>query len=184
MKFHDVHIYAGAELATTGSRLELAAKNPFLRKIFSERKYCDGCPEPAVIIFPDADEDKRTLREAFSKLSHFKSGLSIIQSKYYINSKDLKSVINTNPDPEKVNSLLARLSLQTRTREPGQPSQLSASLERIINHAWEDTHQGQGEDGQDSGDPPGIMNIESQGEAGGTELFITGDLICFFKNMN
>ena len=90
MKFHDVHIYAGAELATTGSRLELAAKNPFLRKIFSERKYCDGCPEPAVIIFPDADEDKRTLREAFRKLSHFKSGLSIIKSKYYIKYKDLK----------------------------------------------------------------------------------------------
>ena len=88
MKFHDVHIYAGAELATTGSRLELAAKNPFLRQIFSERNHCDGCEEPVVIIFPD--EDKNTLREAFSKLSHFKSGLSIIQSKYYINSKDLK----------------------------------------------------------------------------------------------
>ena len=64
---------------------------------------------------------------------------------------------------------MARLSLQTRTREPGQPSQLSASLERIINHAWEDTHQGQGEDG----DPPRMMNIDNQ--AGGTELFRTGN---------
>ena len=87
MKFHDVHIYAGAELATTGSRLELGAKNPFLRKIFSGMKYCDGCLEPVVIIFPEADEDKSTLREAFDKLSHFKSGLSIIQSKYYVNFK-------------------------------------------------------------------------------------------------
>ena len=82
-KFHDVHIYAGTEVATTGSRLELAAKNPLLRQIFSEMNYCDGCREPGVIIFPGPDEDKNTLREAFHKLSHFKSGLSIIQSKYY-----------------------------------------------------------------------------------------------------
>ena len=83
-KFHDVQIYAGTEVATTGSRLELAAKNPFLREIFSEMNYCEGCREPLVIIFPGPDEDKNTLREAFHELSHFKSGLSIIQSKYYI----------------------------------------------------------------------------------------------------
>ena len=80
--FHDVQIYAGTEVVTTGSRLELAAKNQFLRQIFSERNYCEGCREPVVIIFPDADEDKNTLREAFNKLSHFRSGLSIIQSKH------------------------------------------------------------------------------------------------------
>ena len=78
-KFHDVKIYAGPEVATTTSRLELAANNLFLRKIFTEMNLCEGCREPLVIIFPD--EDKSTLREAFDKLSHFKSGLSIIQSK-------------------------------------------------------------------------------------------------------
>ena len=83
-KFHDVQIYAGTEVATTGSRLELAAKNPFLWEILSEMNYCEGCREPLVIIFPGPDEDKNTLREAFHELSHFKSGLSIIQSKYYI----------------------------------------------------------------------------------------------------
>ena len=87
-RFHDVKIYAGPEVATTASRLELAANNLFLRQIFSEMNFCEGCREPVVIIFPG--EDKNTLREAFGKLSHFKSGLSIIQSKYYINFKVLE----------------------------------------------------------------------------------------------
>lgn len=82
-RFHDVEIYAGTEVATSGSRLELGAKNLFLRKIFSEMNCCDGCQEPVVIIFPD--EDKNTLREAFDQLAHFKTGLSIIQSKYLMN---------------------------------------------------------------------------------------------------
>ena len=81
-RFHDVKIYAGPEVATTASRLELAANNLFLRQIFSEMNFCEGCREPLVIIFPG--EDKNTLREAFDTLAHFKSGLSIIQSKYYI----------------------------------------------------------------------------------------------------
>ena len=88
-EFHDLQIYAGTEVATTGSRLELAAKNTFLREIFSELNYCEGCREPVVVIFPD--EDVNTLREAFDTLSHFKSGLSIIQSKYCSN---LKRVLN------------------------------------------------------------------------------------------
>ena len=83
-KFHDVKIYAGPEVATTASRLELAANNPFLRQIFSEMNFCSGCEEPVVIIFPG--EDKNTLREAFHQLSHFKSGLSIIQSKIILTS--------------------------------------------------------------------------------------------------
>ena len=90
-EFQDVQIYAGTEVATTGSRLELAAKNPFLRQIFSERNYCDGCREPVVIIFPD--EDVNTLREAFDTFSHFKSGLSIIQSKYCSNSRVLNNYV-------------------------------------------------------------------------------------------
>ena len=81
-KFHDVKIYGGRELATTGSRLELAANSLFLRQIFSQLNHCEGCREPVVIIFPE--EDHNTLREAFGKLSHFKSGLSIIQSRYCI----------------------------------------------------------------------------------------------------
>ena len=91
-RFHDVKIYAGPEVATTASRLELAANNLFLRQIFSEMNFCEGCREPVVIIFPD--EDKSTLWEAFDKLSQFKSGLSIIQSKYYINAGVLNEILN------------------------------------------------------------------------------------------
>ena len=76
-KFHDVKIYAGTKLATTGSRLELAAKNPWLRQIFSEMNFCDGCKDPLGVII--ADEDETTVKDAF------KSGLSIIQSKFYLN---------------------------------------------------------------------------------------------------
>ena len=64
--------------------------------------------------------------------------------------------------------------------------QLSASLERIIHHAWEDsqdTTQGQvqGEDGQVSGDLPELMNQDNQAELEDTELFRTGDLILSVK---
>ena len=71
--------------------------------------------------------------------------------------------------------------------EPGEVSQqLSASLERIIHHAWEDsqdTTQGQvqGEDGQVSGDLPEMMNQDNQAELEDTELFRTGDLILSVK---
>ena len=75
--FHDVEIYAGpgAELATTGSRLELGASNDFLRSLFAGRSLCDGCKEPLVIIFPE--DDKNTVRAAFN------SGLSIIQGRNF-----------------------------------------------------------------------------------------------------
>ena len=85
-KFHDVEIYAGKKLATTGSRLELAANNPWLRQIFSEMNFCDGCKDPLGIII--ADEDENTVRDAF------KTGLSIIQSKYYNNI--MFSILNKN----------------------------------------------------------------------------------------
>ena len=78
--FHDVHIYAGAELATTGSRLELGANNDFLRSLFDARSLCDGCKEPQVIIFPE--DDRNTVRAAFNSLAHFNSGLSIIPSEF------------------------------------------------------------------------------------------------------
>ena len=78
--YHDVEIYAGAELATTGSRLELGASNDFLRSLFAGRSLCDGCKEPLVIIFPE--DDKNTVRAAFNSLAHFNSGLSIIPSEF------------------------------------------------------------------------------------------------------
>ena len=81
-KYHDVHIYAGAELATTGSRLELGASNAWLGSLFAGRSLCDGCKEPLVIIFPE--DDKNTVRAAFNSLAHFNSGLSIIQRMSYI----------------------------------------------------------------------------------------------------
>ena len=61
--FHDVLIYSGTKLVTTGSRLEIASKNPFLADIFSKQKECDGCKEPTVLIF--TEEDVASLREAF-----------------------------------------------------------------------------------------------------------------------
>ena len=79
-KFHDVEIYSGTRLATTGSRLEIGASNKFLREIFSGLADCARCREPVVLIFPD--EEESTLREAFNRLSHFKSALSIIESKF------------------------------------------------------------------------------------------------------
>ena len=88
-KFHDVEIYSGTRLATTGSRLEIGASNKFLREIFSGLADCASCREPLVLIFPD--EEESTLREAFNRLSHFKSALSIIESKFPLHWSYLSS---------------------------------------------------------------------------------------------
>ena len=88
-KFHDVEIYSGTRLATTGSRLEIGASNKFLREIFSGLADCASCREPVVLIFPD--EEESTLREAFNRLSHFKSALSIIESKFPLHWSYLSS---------------------------------------------------------------------------------------------
>ena len=77
--FHDVEIYSGTVLATTGSRLEIGANNKFLLEIFSGLINCARCKEPLALIFPE--EEESTLREVFKRLSHFKSGFSIIESK-------------------------------------------------------------------------------------------------------
>ena len=82
-QFHDVEIYAGTVLAATASRLELGANNEMLRGIMSQVTLCDGCREPLVIIL--AEEDETTVRDTFDRLSHFKSELSIFQSKPPIN---------------------------------------------------------------------------------------------------
>ena len=81
-QFHDVEIYADTVLAATASRLELGA-NKMLRGIMSQVTLCDGCREPLVIILPE--EDETTVRETVDRLSHFKSELSIFQSKSPIN---------------------------------------------------------------------------------------------------
>ena len=78
-KFHDVEIYSGSVLATTGSRLEIGARVKFLMEIFSDLADCSRCREPLAIIF--AEEEENTLREVFNRLSNFKSALSIIESK-------------------------------------------------------------------------------------------------------
>ena len=88
-KFHDVEIYSGQGRATTGSRLEIGASNKFLREIFSGLADCASCREPLVLIFPD--EEESTLREAFNRLSHFKSALSIIESKFPLHWSYLSS---------------------------------------------------------------------------------------------
>ena len=82
-QFHDVEIYAGTVLAATASRLELGANNEVLRDVMSQVTLCDGCRQPLVIIL--AEEDETTVRETVDRLSHFKSELSIFQSKSPIN---------------------------------------------------------------------------------------------------
>ena len=121
MRFHDVEIYSGTVLTTTGSRLEIGANNNFLLEIFSGLADCTTCREPIVLIFPE--EEESTLREVFNnRLSHFKSGLSVIESKslqveiehvpisLYISHSFLDPDNMHYPsDLDKVNSLLGRL---------------------------------------------------------------------------
>ena len=148
-KFHDVEIYSGTRLATTGSRLEIGASNKFLREIFSGLADCASCREPVVLIFPD--EEESTLREAFNRLSHFKSALSIIESKSPLVIFVLILMFYAS-DPLKVNSLLERLTatvpqktswsslrstdetFRSKTGDSGTPitNQFIANLEREV----------------------------------------------------
>ena len=108
--FHDVKIYSGAVLATTGSRLEIGARNKFLLDIFSGLADCATCREPLAIIF--AEEEESTVREVFNKLSHFKTtpAFSIIESKFLLIEGILCPKLYSS-GPGKVDSLLQRLSL-------------------------------------------------------------------------
>ena len=108
MRFHDVEIYSGTKLATTGSRLEIGANNKFLLEILSGLTDCATCREPLVIIFPE--EEESTLKDVFNRLSHFKSGLSIIESKSPLLTVVLILNMFYASDPTKVNSLLERLT--------------------------------------------------------------------------
>ena len=83
-KFHDVDIYWGTRLVTTSTRLEVAAKSPYLHLLLTSIKMCDGCKEPTTLIFPPEDETRNTLREVFKSLSD-KTGsrYSIVESKTF-----------------------------------------------------------------------------------------------------
>ena len=80
-KFHDVDIYRGTRLVTTSTRLEVAAKCPYLHQLLTSIKMCDGCKEPTTIIFPPEDEREKTLKEVFKPLSVRTGQLDIVQSK-------------------------------------------------------------------------------------------------------
>ena len=69
MAFHDVHIYRGTRLVTTSTRLEVAARSPFLQEVLTSIRMCDGCKEPTTLIFPAEDETQNTLQEMFKSLS-------------------------------------------------------------------------------------------------------------------
>ena len=63
--------------------MPMKANNKMLLGIMSQVTLCDGCRQPLVIIL--AEEDETTVRDTFDRLSHFKSELSIFQSKSPIN---------------------------------------------------------------------------------------------------
>ena len=56
---------------TTSTRLEVAAKSPYLHQLLTSIKMCDGCKEPTTLIFPAEDETQNTLQEMFKSLSVF-----------------------------------------------------------------------------------------------------------------
>ena len=66
--FHDVNIYSGAVLVTTSTRLEVAARSPFLQQLLTSIKMCDGCEEPTTLIFPAEYETQSTLQEMFKSV--------------------------------------------------------------------------------------------------------------------
>ena len=125
---------------------------------------------------------KRTLSEMPSTYCHT-SNLDIPSLKVNITETSIFSFSitkNAISESQKVNALLGRLSSHQTTTgrrihsdgeplevRPSQTSQLSASLDRIINTTWENTDQDQGLDLQE------MMNNDSQE----VELFRTGDLV-------
>ena len=84
-KFHDVNIYWGTRLLTTSTRLEVAARSPFLQQVLTSIRLCDGCKEPTTLIFPAEDETQNTLQEVFKSLSSKtgQSRYSIVESKTF-----------------------------------------------------------------------------------------------------
>ena len=84
-RFHDVSIYWGTRLLTTSTRLEVAARSPYLHQLLTSITVCDGCKEPTALIFPEEDETQNTLKEVFKSLS-VRTGqarYSIVESKIF-----------------------------------------------------------------------------------------------------
>ena len=75
-QFRDVSIYLGRKEVVRSTRLELSVKCRFLHNLLSSLTICDGCREPAVLVFPEDDQDVSSLLQFFRK-----SGLSIVRSK-------------------------------------------------------------------------------------------------------
>ena len=75
-QFQDVSIYLGRKEVVRTTRLEVSAKSSFLHSLLSSLTICDGCREPAVLVFPEDDQDFSSLLQVFRK-----SGLSIVRSK-------------------------------------------------------------------------------------------------------
>ena len=82
-RFHDVSIYRGSRLVTTTTRLEVAARSPYLQQLLTSIRMCDGCKEPTTLIFPAEDETQNTLQEMFKSMSvrTGQSRFSIVESK-------------------------------------------------------------------------------------------------------
>ena len=81
-RFHDVSIYRGSRLVTTTTRLEVAARSPYLQQLLTSIRMCDGCKEPTALIFPDEDETQSTLQEMF------KSSFPVIYGEFHYLSKN------------------------------------------------------------------------------------------------
>ena len=95
--FQDVSIYWGTSLVTTSTRLEVAARSPYLQQLLTSIRMCDGCKEPTTLIFPAEDESQNTLQEMFKSLSSRagKSRYSIVESKI-LHFNKLQSVISNH----------------------------------------------------------------------------------------
>ena len=84
-RFQDVSIYWGPKLLTTSTRLEVAAKSPYLQQLLTSIRMCDGCKEPTTLIFPAEDETQNTLQEMFKSLGIMtgQSRFSIVESETF-----------------------------------------------------------------------------------------------------
>ena len=70
---------------TSSTRLEVAARSPYLHQLMTSITVCDGCKEPTSLIFPPEDESENTLKEVFKSLS-VRTGqarYSIVESKTF-----------------------------------------------------------------------------------------------------
>ena len=95
-RFHDVNIYWGSLLVTSSTRLEVAARSPYLHQLMTSITVCDGCKEPTTLIFPAEDETQNTLQEMFKSLSvrTGQSRYSIVESKKFYKTLDWTNLLS------------------------------------------------------------------------------------------